>query len=118
MTTQQIRGLEAYPNGFQPSIPKFRQGKFIQIVVLRETKSHAVFTTEGTTLDVEHLQAGITTTTPIDRIVMYKRKQIAPERRTGKSLMRQYGIVPEENVKDKRYAATKGVRKGGCIYCF
>jgi CRISPR-associated protein Csc2 len=110
MTTQQIRGLEAYSNRFQPTIPKFRQGKFIQIVVLRETKSHAIFTTEGTTLDVEHLQAGIVTKTPIDRIVMYKRKQIAPERRTGKSLMRQYGLLPEEDEKKGKTV----IRRGGC----
>lgn len=114
MRPSDMKSLDIYTDRFQPTIPKFRQGKYVQIVVLRETKSHAVFTTEGTTLDVEHLQAGLQINTPIDRIVMYKRKQIAPERRTGKSLMRQYGIVPEENIKDKKYAATKGVRKGGC----
>ncbi len=102
--------LDQYKDRFQPTIPWLRQGKYVQIVLLRETKSHAIFTTEGPTLDVERLQAGLAVQTPIDRLVMYKRKQVAPERRTGKALMRQYGILPEEDVK----GANGDKRVGGC----
>ncbi|HKZ79720.1 MAG TPA: type I-D CRISPR-associated protein Cas7/Csc2 [Pyrinomonadaceae bacterium] len=83
-------------------IPKYRQGRYIQVVVLRETKSHAIFTTEGQTLDVEVLQAGLHNTQAIDRIVMYKRKQIAPERRTGRALSRARGFGPVEDKKDAK----------------
>ncbi|MGC9025873.1 MAG: type I-D CRISPR-associated protein Cas7/Csc2, partial [Chloroflexia bacterium] len=31
---------------------------------------------------------------PTTRLVMFKRKQVAPERRTGKALLRQYGVFP------------------------
>lgn len=109
----QINGfsvLDKYERFFHPVIPKFRQGKYVQVFVLRELKSHAIFTTEGQTLDVERLQAGIVNDKPIDRLVMYKRKQPAPERRTGKGLLRQHGILPEEDVKEGRVV----VRKGGC----
>ncbi|HEY0753927.1 MAG TPA: type I-D CRISPR-associated protein Cas7/Csc2 [Ktedonobacteraceae bacterium] len=85
--------LNEYSHAFQQEIPRYRQNRYVQIVVLRETKSHAIFTTEGQTLDVERLQAGLTNPRPIDRVVMYKRKQIAPERRTGKALMRDLGIL-------------------------
>lgn len=89
--------LNQYEDAFQKQIPRYRQNRFVQIVVLRETKSHAIFTTEGQTLDVERLQAGIVQRTPIDRVVMYKRKQIAPERRTGKALLRDLGILGDAN---------------------
>src|ERR1700730_8547708 len=97
------RVLSQYNNAFHEQIPRYRQNRYVQIVVLRETKSHAIFTTEGQTLDVERLQAGITTRKQIDRVVMYKRKQIAPERRTGKALLRDLSILQgaNDNKKDK-----------------
>ncbi|HDN79102.1 MAG TPA: type I-D CRISPR-associated protein Cas7/Csc2, partial [Chloroflexi bacterium] len=39
-------------------------------------------------------QAGLRHTERVDRLVMFKRKQVAPERRTGKALLRQVGIFP------------------------
>src|SRR6266480_3670231 len=102
MPEQLTRVLSQYGNAFHQQIPRYRQNRYVQIVVLRETKSHAIFTTEGQTLDVERLQAGITTRRQIDRVVMYKRKQIAPERRTGKALQRDLGILNDIVVKDKR----------------
>src|SRR5205085_9486151 len=93
MLEQLTNILNQHGNAFHQQIPRYRQNRYAQIVVLRETKSHAIFTTEGQTLDVERLQAGITTRKQIDRVVMYKRKQIAPERRTGKALLRDMGIM-------------------------
>ena len=93
-------------------IPKFRQGRFVQIIVLRETKSYAVFTTEGQTLDVEVLQAGLKINQPIDRILMYKRKQIAPERRTGRALSRDRGFGPMQDKTDPKGKVL--VPKGEC----
>src|SRR3954454_3610513 len=85
--------LNEHQDAFHPQIPRYRQNRYVQIVVLRETKSHAIFTTEGQTLDVERLQAGISNRQQIDRVVMYKRKQVAPERRTGKALLRDLSIL-------------------------
>jgi CRISPR-associated protein Csc2 len=104
--------VEAYKPFLMPSIPKYRQGRYVQIVVLRETKSHAIFTTEGRTLDVEVLQAGLETAQPLDRIVMYKRKQIAPERRTGRALSRAHGYGPAEDIKNNRGQVT--IARGEC----
>jgi CRISPR-associated protein Csc2 len=102
MPEQLTRVLSQYSNAFHQQIPHYRQNRYIQIAVLRETKSHAIFTTEGQTLDVERLQAGITNRQQIDRVVMYKRKQIAPERRTGKALQRDLGILNDIAGKDKK----------------
>src|SRR5260370_41491191 len=85
--------LNDYQGAFHQQVPRYRQNRYVQIVVLRETKSHAIFTTEGQTLDVERLQAGLLSRRQIDRVGMYKSKQIAPERRTGKALMRELGII-------------------------
>ena len=112
MRVNEVAVLEKYAQHFQSQIPKFREGKYIQIIVLRETKSHTIFTTEGQSLHVEQMPAGIEDTTPIQRVVMYKRKQVAPERRTGKALLRQFGLCPSHDVKDKNGNVV--VPKGEC----
>jgi CRISPR-associated protein Csc2 len=97
MLEQLTSVLNQYAYAFHQQIPRYRQNRYVQIVVLRETKSHAIFTTEGQTLDVERLQAGIITRKQIDRVVMYKRKQVAPERRTGKALLRDLGLLQQND---------------------
>jgi CRISPR-associated protein Csc2 len=114
--------LNQYNNAFHQEIPRYRQNRYIQIVVLRETKSHAIFTTEGQTLDVERLQAGLVNRKQIDRVVMYKRKQIAPERRTGKALMRDLGILEEldgqiKKEKNQVKPSDCQIMGGSCGYC-
>src|SRR5260370_32740900 len=92
-----VPSLQAIEQWFQPSIPRLRQGKMIQIVLLRETRSYAIFTTEGAVLDTERLQAGIKARNSLSRVVMFKRKQVAAERRRGKELLREHGVVPIED---------------------
>lgn len=114
MPEQLTRILSQYSNAFHQQIPRYRQNRYVQIVVLRETKSHAIFTTEGQTLDVERLQAGITTPKQIDRVVMYKRKQIAPERRTGKALQRDLGILNDIAVGKDRKGKNIILKRADC----
>jgi CRISPR-associated protein Csc2 len=92
-----IPSLQAIEQWFQPAIPRLRQGKMIQIVLLRETRSYAIFTTEGAVLDTERLQAGIKARNFLSRVVMFKRKQVAAERRRGKELLREHRVVPIED---------------------
>ena len=90
MSLSGIAELEKYERHFSPTLPKTPTGRFASIILLRETKSYAIFTTEGgEQQDVEQTQAGLTSRERIDRLVMFKRKQVAPERRTGKALLRQ-----------------------------
>lgn len=99
MRVSEIDVLKRYAHHFQSQIPKFMEGKYIQIIVLRETKSHAIFTVEGQILHTERIPAGIMNSETIERVVMYKRKQVAPERRTGKALLRQFGLCPSEDIR-------------------
>ena len=118
MLEQLTNVLNEHKNAFHEQIPRYRQNRYVQIVVLRETKSHAIFTTEGQTLDVERLQAGIAIRRQIDRVVMYKRKQIAPERRTGKALLRDMNILTEIMVNKKKLERSKcQIMGNSCGHC-
>lgn len=113
-----VTSLDKYSRYFHQSIPNFRQNKYIQILVLRETKSYAIFTTEGDALDTEQLQAGYqdeNAKTTVDRVVMFKRKQIAPERRTGKALLRQFGLVGDS--EDSKQPKPCYLMEGMCGEC-
>src|SRR3990172_4762258 len=95
MSLSNIPSLEKYAHRFSAAIPHSPTGLYASVILLRETKSYAIFTTEGgQQQDTERTQAGLTQRQPIDRLVMFKRKQVAPERRTGKALMRQSGLFP------------------------
>ena len=93
MTLSTLQGQ--YAKNFVQDIPRTPTNRYASIILLRETKSYAIFTTEGgEQQDVEQTPAGLTHPEPTTRLVMFKRKQVAPERRTGKALLRQYGIFP------------------------
>jgi len=90
-----LETLQPYQQHFVPAIPRTPTNRYASIILLRETKSYAIFTTEGgEQQDVEETPAGLSHPEPTTRLVMFKRKQVAPERRTGKALLRQYGIFP------------------------
>lgn len=112
MRVSEIDVLGNYDQYFQPKIPKFKEGRYIQIIVLRETKSHTIFTNEGQNLHTEQMPAGIKDSRFIERVVMYKRKQVAPERRTGKAILRQFGLCPSQDMKDRNGRVL--VPKGEC----
>ena len=110
MSLSGIPELEKHAKYFVPTLPKTPTGRFASIILLRETKSYAIFTTEGgEQQDVEQTQAGLSNRERIDRLVMFKRKQVAPERRTGKALLRQYGVLPYAIV-------TEGSREPRIVY--
>ena len=94
MTLFQSSMLSPFQKCFADDIPQLPMGKYASVVLIRESFSHSIFTTEGDILDTEKIQAGLSQPDPVDRVVMFKRKQVAPERRTGKALLRQYGAFP------------------------
>ena len=90
-----LETLKTYQKYFVPTIPRTPTARYASIILLRETKSYAIFTTEGgKQQDVEQTPVGLTHSEQTSRLVMFKRKQVAPERRTGKALLRQYGVFP------------------------
>lgn len=73
----------------------FPKGRTIGLVVLRTTLSETIFRTEGTGEPIcrEFVQAGETDTNIIERLVMTKRKQVAPERRKGREFLRAESLL-------------------------
>ncbi len=120
---------EKYSENFVPTIPRTPTNRYASIILLRETKSYAIFTTEGgEQQDVEQTPAGLKRPEPTTRLVMFKRKQVAPERRTGKALLRQYGIFPyaiqkgqvifgEEALALKEHYEDCYLTEGLCTHC-
>ncbi|MCC9078141.1 type I-D CRISPR-associated protein Cas7/Csc2 [Litorilinea aerophila] len=121
--------LEKYSKNFVPTIPRTPTNRYASIILLRETKSYAIFTTEGgEQQDVEQTPAGLSHPEPTTRLVMFKRKQVAPERRMGKALLRQYGIFPyaiqngqvvfgEEALAIKEHYEDCYLTEGLCTHC-
>ena len=90
-----LETLQQYQRFFTPSIPRTPTARYVSIILVRETKSYSIFTTEtGEQQDFEEVAAGLEHPEPINRLLMFKRKQVAPERRSGKALLRQYGVFP------------------------
>jgi CRISPR-associated protein Csc2 len=124
-----LEALQKYEHLFVPAIPRTPTARYASAILLRETKSYAIFTTEGgEQQDVEQIPAGLTHPEPTSRLVMFKRKQVAPERRTGKALLRQYGVFPyaiqdgqvlygEEAVQVKGYYDDCYLTAGLCSHC-
>jgi CRISPR-associated protein Csc2 len=78
-----------------PKYENFPKGRTIGLVILRTTQSETIFRTEGTgePMCSESVQAGIEDTNVIPRLVMTKRKQIAPERRRGREFLRSHELL-------------------------
>ena len=71
------------------------QGRYVNLIVLRETKSETIFRTEGSgePLNREFVHAGLSDHDVVLRVVISKRKQTAVERRTGRELLRSFGLL-------------------------
>jgi len=76
------------------AIPQRPQGRYAHVVLVRETESFPVFQTDGT-LNVVRVRAGLEAGDVISRLIMFKRKQTAPERLTGRELLRRYGVIAD-----------------------
>ncbi len=78
-----------------PAYENFPKGRTIGLVVLRTSLSELILRTEGTGEPMcrEFIQAGLTDKKIIQRLVMTKRKQVAPERRRGREFLRAYDLL-------------------------
>lgn len=86
-----------------------RTGRYITIFLLRETKSQCIFRTdEGICSEIT--RAGLVRNELIDRVLITKRKQTAPERRNGRELLRYYGVNHDCEINTENMC-------GKCIDC-
>ena len=87
--------LDTYKDYLLDAYANFPQGRYVNLIVLRETQSETIFRTEGSgePLNREFVHAGLEDQDVIPRVVISKRKQTAVERRTGRELLRSFGFL-------------------------
>jgi CRISPR-associated protein Csc2 len=90
-----MRTLNGYDDFLLDHYFNLPQGRYVNLVVLRETKSETIFRTEGSgePLNREFVHAGLSEREVVPRVIISKRKQTAVERRTGRELLRGFGLL-------------------------
>lgn len=98
----------------------FPKGRFITLVVLRTTHSETIFRTEGSgePMCSEFVQAGVTNDNIIQRLVMTKRKQIAPERRYGREHLRAHELLYTNSKDGSLCSLNTNSPCEMCVDCF
>lgn len=98
----------------------FPKGRTIGLVVLRTTHSETIFRTEGSgePMCSEFVQAGVEDATVIPRLVMTKRKQVAPERRKGREALRAYNLFYTSPKGDSICSLNTNAPCEMCVDCF
>lgn len=87
-------------NWFPTVVPGKPSGRYVHVIVLRETTSYAVFQTDGE-LNTARVKSGLTNADVMTRLTLFKRKQTTPERLTGRQLLRRYGYLSDQVYDDK-----------------
>jgi CRISPR-associated protein Csc2 len=98
----------------------FPKRRFISLVVLRKTESETIFRTEGSgePMCSEFVQAGLVDKTVIQRLVMTKRKQVAPERRYGREFLRAYELFYTSPKEGALCSLNTNAPCEMCVDCF
>lgn len=112
--------IETLTSFLAPAYENFPKGRVVSLVVLRTTLSETIFRTEGTGEPMcrEFVQAGLTDDRVIERLVMTKRKQIAPERRRGREFLRAFDLLYKKKEDDPICSLNTNAPCEMCIDCF
>ncbi|MBD2102393.1 type I-D CRISPR-associated protein Cas7/Csc2 [Leptolyngbya sp. FACHB-261] len=117
--------IEKLNSFLAPTYENFPKGRMISLVTLRTSLSELILRTEGTGEPMcrEFVQAGSTGDSRrqvVQRLVMTKRKQVAPERRKGREHLRAYNLL--YTIKKKEEILTCSLNTNApcemCIDCF
>lgn len=85
--------LEGLRPEFHIAFPRLASGKYVHFFLLRHSQSFPVFQTDDV-LNTVRTQAGLNEKSiQINRLVMFKRKQVTPERLAGRQLLRSLGLI-------------------------
>lgn len=103
-----------------PAYENFPKGRTIGLVVLRTTQSETIFRTEGTgePMCSEFMAAGRDQGEIIPRLVMTKRKQVAPERRRGREFLRANDLLYPSPKAESICALNTNAPCEMCVDCF
>ncbi|MEY3400516.1 MAG: hypothetical protein RLZZ86_113 [Cyanobacteriota bacterium] len=106
--------LNTIKSEFHTTFPRLASGKYVHFLMLRHSQSFPVFQTDGV-LNTARTQAGLETPDPISRLVMFKRKQITPERLAGRELLRSLGLTSADSADKDKFCEYNG--EGSCKKC-
>lgn len=115
--------LNQYRDYLLDQYDNFPHGRYVSLLIIRKTESETIFRTEGSGegLVKEIVMAGATkeNAKPMRRVVISKRKQTAVERRTGRELLREHGLLKMAvvNKKEQPCALNTNAPCGQCIDC-
>lgn len=103
---------------FHSAFPRLASGNYVHFFIVRHSQSFPVFQTDGV-LNTARTQAGLNSEDEksreaISRLVMFKRKQITPERLAGRELLRSLGLN-SVNEDDDNYCEYNGEKS--CKQC-
>jgi CRISPR-associated protein Csc2 len=103
------------------SYENFPKGRIISLVVLRTTHSETIFRTEGSgePMCSEFVPAGLEDKkTVVQRLVMTKRKQVAPERRRGREFLRSHELLYTSPKEGTLCSLNTNAPCEMCVDCF
>ena len=106
--------LDTLKPEFQVTFPRLASGKYVHFLMLRHSQSFPVFQTDGV-LNTARTQAGLQTPNPISRLVMFKRKQITPERLAGRELLRSLRLTSADLTNKEKFCEYNG--ENSCKKC-
>ena len=104
--------LDTLKPQFQTTFPRLASGKYVHFLMVRHSQSFPVFQTDGV-LNTARTQAGLNTRDFLSRLVMFKRKQITPERLAGRELLRSLNLNTATEGQDNycEYNGDKSCKK-------
>jgi CRISPR-associated protein Csc2 len=114
MSTTLPEPLEDVDEYVYDEVPNTATGRMAHIGVLRETNSYNIFTTEGSELNLASTDATAAGEEKIQRIVMFKRKQVAAERRKGKEFLRGHWENHSDSIGNKNAFGKYGIDEDLC----
>jgi CRISPR-associated protein Csc2 len=104
-----------------PTYENFPKGRIVSLVVLRTTHSETIFRTEGSgePMCSEFVPAGLEDKkTIVQRLVMTKRKQVAPERRRGREFLRAHELLYTSPKEGSLCSLNTNAPCEMCVDCF
>lgn len=106
--------LDTLKTEFQTTFPRLASGKYVHFLMVRHSQSFPVFQTDGV-LNTARTQAGLQTQDSISRVVMFKRKQVTPERLSGRELLRSLELTSANKEEKEKFCEYNG--ENSCKKC-
>lgn len=110
--------IETYKKWFTETPSHKQTSRYATIFIMRMAESECIFRTDGE-INIELTKAGLLRddlSGEFTRVFMSKRKGIAPERRTGRALLRKYNLL-NKNTDGKECMINENMC-GKCIDCY